>query len=129
MPNPKQRIDLHPTSDYRLLILNTAWGGPPPPHAVFFQDLARKISLETMILIQLVAILAIARLMRYPARLVGLPAVIGEMLAGFLLGPTVFGSLFPSLFHLAFPATAIRQISALGSLIVTAYCFVIGLEF
>jgi Kef-type K+ transport system membrane component KefB len=33
------------------------------------------------------------------------PAIVGEILAGVLLGPTVFGTLFPDLFAYLFPAT------------------------
>ena len=34
------------------------------------------------------------------------PAIVGEILAGILLGPTVFGALFPGTFSAIFPATA-----------------------
>jgi Kef-type K+ transport system membrane component KefB len=82
-----------------------------------------------MLLIQVTAIIGIAWLLRRPARSIGLPIVIGEMLAGFLLGPTFFGTFAPQAFRLAFPVESIKQISELATLIVTSYCFVIGLEF
>ncbi len=76
-----------------------------------------------------IAIIALAWLLRRPARALGLPAVIGEMLAGFLLGPTLLGAIDPHTFSVIFPQTTIQQISRLASPIVTAYCLVIGLEF
>ncbi|MGE5378635.1 MAG: cation:proton antiporter, partial [Bacteroidota bacterium] len=82
-----------------------------------------------MLLFQSGAILVLARLLRRPARLVGLPVVIGEMLAGFLLGPTFFGALAPQAFGAFFPKESIHLIGEIASLVVTAYCFVIGLEF
>jgi Kef-type K+ transport system membrane component KefB len=82
-----------------------------------------------MILIQVTAIIGIAWLLRRPARSIGLPIVIGEMLAGFLLGPTFFGNFAPQAFRLVFPVESIKQISELATLIVASYCFVIGLEF
>jgi Kef-type K+ transport system membrane component KefB len=82
-----------------------------------------------MILIQVTAIIGIAWLLRRPARSIGLPIVIGEMLAGFLLGPTFFGTFAPQAFRLAFPVESIKQISELATMIITTYCFVIGLEF
>src|ERR671927_471103 len=34
---------------------------------------------------------------------VGLPSVVGELLAGFVLGPSLLGNLAPGLFHAVFP--------------------------
>src|SRR4051812_33576182 len=47
-------------------------------------------------LIALVLILVLARAMAELARRVGQPEVLGELFAGFLLGPSVFGVLLPS---------------------------------
>ena len=82
-----------------------------------------------MIILELLAILGLAWLLRWPARAVGLPSVIGEMLTGFLLGPTLLGAFAPQVFHAAFPPEGIREVGELATLIVTAYCFMIGLEF
>lgn len=82
-----------------------------------------------MILIQVTAIIGIAWLLRWPAKIIGLPIVIGEMLTGFLLGPTFLGIFAPQAFRLAFPVESIKQISELATIIITTYCFVIGLEF
>ncbi len=51
------------------------------------------------------------------------------MLAGFLLGPALFGAIAPHAFSTIFPQSTIQQISRLASPIVTVYCLVIGLEF
>jgi Kef-type K+ transport system membrane component KefB len=82
-----------------------------------------------MVFVLSAAIIGIAWLLRRPMKMIGLPIVIGEMLAGFLLGPTVFGKLAPQTFHTFFSSDNIHQISSLATLIVTTYCFVIGLEF
>ncbi len=82
-----------------------------------------------MLLVQCIGIISFAWLLRRPAALMGLPVVIGEMLAGFLLGPTFFGMLAPHVFSAVFSSQGIQQISQLGALIVAAYCFVIGLDF
>ena len=82
-----------------------------------------------MIILQVVTILGLTRLLRRPARAIGLPTVIGEMLTGFILGPTVFGAFNPQAFRAVFPDESLRQISTLATLIVASYCFVIGLEF
>ena len=57
-----------------------------------------------LLLVQLLVILAGARLAGRAVRLVGQPLVIGEMLAGLALGPSLFGALaparWPGCFHL-----------------------------
>ena len=82
-----------------------------------------------MLILQLISILGFAWLLRKPARNIGLPPVIGEMLAGFVLGPTFFGSIAPHIFTIFFSRESIRSICEIGTLIVAMYCFVIGLEF
>lgn len=82
-----------------------------------------------MIIFQMVTILGLAWLLRRPARAIGLPTVIGEMLTGFILGPTVFGVFNPQVFRAVFSEESLPQISGLATLIVASYCFVIGLEF
>lgn len=82
-----------------------------------------------MLFVQLGIIIAFAWLLRWPVQKIGLPVVIGEMLAGFLLGPTLFGNLAPHTFSAFFSSASIHQIAGLATLIVTAYCFGIGLEF
>ena len=48
------------------------------------------------LLLQLSVILATARVLALLLRRFGQPAVIGEMIAGFVLGPIVFGALAPT---------------------------------
>jgi Kef-type K+ transport system membrane component KefB/nucleotide-binding universal stress UspA family protein len=50
-------------------------------------------------LLALAVILVLARAMAEIARRVGQPEVLGELFAGFLLGPSVFGAFAPSLYH------------------------------
>jgi hypothetical protein len=49
-------------------------------------------------LLALAVILILARTMAEVARRVGQPEVLGELFAGFLLGPSVFGALAPSVY-------------------------------
>ena len=50
-------------------------------------------------LLALAIILVLARAMAELARRAGQPEVLGELFAGFLLGPSVLGALLPSLYH------------------------------
>jgi Kef-type K+ transport system membrane component KefB len=61
-------------------------------------------------------------------RRLGQPAVIGEILAGILLGPTLLGWLAPSLQQQLFPPAALPILSALGILALLAFLFLIGAE-
>ncbi|HET9014758.1 MAG TPA: cation:proton antiporter [Thermomicrobiaceae bacterium] len=50
-------------------------------------------------------LLAVARLLGEGARRLGQPAVLGELLAGIALGPSLLGSVLPGVTHWLFPAT------------------------
>lgn len=56
-----------------------------------------------VLLIQLTALLVLARVLAEAMRRLGQPAVIGELLAGILLGPTILGHFAPELFVTLFP--------------------------
>lgn len=60
--------------------------------------------------------------------LIGQPPVIGEILAGILLGPSLLGWLAPDLQHHLLPAAALPVTSALGTLGLLAFLFLIGLD-
>ncbi|MCZ7557278.1 MAG: cation:proton antiporter [Bacteroidia bacterium] len=75
-------------------------------------------------------LLLVARVLGELARLVNLPAVLGEMLAGVLLGPTVLGALAPGLFTSLFPSTpgftaGLQAVTTLG---ITLFLMVAGIE-
>lgn len=59
-----------------------------------------------LLLLQLAALLLLARVLAEGMRRLGQPAVIGELLAGILLGPTVLGHFAPDLFTTLFPPEA-----------------------
>ena len=69
------------------------------------------------------------------ARLVGLlflkmgqPAVIGEMVAGIILGPSLLGALFPTAQSFLFPASSMGSLRMLSQLGVILFMFVVGLD-
>ncbi|MFE7331553.1 cation:proton antiporter [Streptomyces sp. NPDC057565] len=61
-------------------------------------------------------------------RLLGQPPVIGEILAGILLGPSLLGWLAPSIQHHLLPPSVLPITSALGNLGLLAFLLLIGLE-
>ena len=78
---------------------------------------------------QLVIILIAAQVFGYLAKFIGQPRVVGEMIAGVVLGPSLFGLFFPELQKSIFiPET--MPILYIGAQIgVGLYMFLVGLEF
>src|SRR5260370_12371164 len=64
------------------------------------------------VVIQLIVIIAASRLFGLLFRKLGQPLVCGEIAAGLILGPSVFGGMFPELFRRVFDPS-VRQIFAL----------------
>jgi len=81
------------------------------------------------VIIQLVVIIAAARASGNLFRRFGQPAVCGEIAAGLVLGPSLFGRFFPSLFHSVFDPGVGPVFSILSQLGLILTMFLIGLEF
>ena len=82
---------------------------------------------EVVFLAQIIALLLTGRLLGEVMQRVGQPAVLGQLLAGIILGPSLLGALLPDLQHWLFPAVreqksmidAISQIGVLMLLLLT----------
>lgn len=80
------------------------------------------------LIMQIAVIIIAARVVGRLFRAVGQPQVVGEMVAGLLLGPSVFGALSPDLFQRVFPAESLGYLSALSQIGLLLFMFMIGLE-
>ena len=60
-------------------------------------------------LVQLAVLLALARLLGQACKRLGQPAVVGELAAGVLLGPSVLGRAAPDAFNWLFPADSVQS--------------------
>jgi Kef-type K+ transport system membrane component KefB len=69
-----------------------------------------------------------ARVLGWVFQRLGQPRVIGEMTAGILLGPSVFGRFFPAAFHYVLPASSFPAIAVLSQIGLLLFMFVVGLE-
>jgi Kef-type K+ transport system membrane component KefB len=58
----------------------------------------------------------------------GQPAVIGEMVAGVLLGPSLFGLLAPNVFHFVFSASSLDALGLFSQIGVCLFLFAVGME-
>jgi Kef-type K+ transport system membrane component KefB len=83
-----------------------------------------------LLLLQLCVMLVMARLMAEAARKFKLPAVVGEILGGILLGPTILGMINPDWFHGLFPtpSTNATILSGFVQAAMVMLLFIAGLE-
>src|SRR5688572_25961869 len=81
-----------------------------------------------LLLLQIVVIVLAARGLGGVFRRFGQPAVIGEMLAGILLGPSLLGWLWPATQGFLFPADSLATLRLLSQLGVILFMFVVGLD-
>src|SRR5271155_1768761 len=80
-------------------------------------------------LLQLIVMIAAARLGNGLLRRLGQPGVIGEILAGLVLGPSLFGHFFPGLSIALFGAKASTPITIISQIGLVLLMFQIGMDF
>jgi Kef-type K+ transport system membrane component KefB/nucleotide-binding universal stress UspA family protein len=70
-----------------------------------FAQVEKSGASESVFIIQIGILLVVGRLLGEAMLRIGQPAVMGQLLAGIALGPSLLGALFPDLQHLIFPRT------------------------
>lgn len=80
------------------------------------------------VFVDLAVIIVLARLMGRLAVKLGQPAVVGEIIAGILLGPTLLGALPGDLDTLLFPTDIKPYLNVLAQLGLVLFMFLVGLE-
>ena len=81
-----------------------------------------------MLLLQLIAILAFSRFLGYVFIKIKQPSVIGEILAGIMLGPSLLGHLFPGAFQFLFTPTSLNYLYILSQIGLILFMFTIGMD-
>jgi Kef-type K+ transport system membrane component KefB len=82
-----------------------------------------------LLLIQILVVVAVARLCGAIAHRAGQPRVIGEIIGGIALGPSLFGAALPSLYQLVFAPTSLSLLRAFAEVGVVLFMFSVGLDF
>ncbi len=82
----------------------------------------------SLLLLQVILILAAARGLGGLFAKIGQPRVIGEMVAGILLGPSLLGFLLPSAHSFIFPASSLGSLQMLSQIGVILFMFIVGIE-
>jgi len=81
-----------------------------------------------ILLLQIIVIIVVARLFGAVFRRIGQPSVMGEMIAGIALGPSVLGLISPAAMDFLFPAFSLPTLGVLSQIGVVLFMFVVGME-
>jgi len=106
----------------------------PPTNAQTEETFAGRIlrgnlrSPIAILLLQIIVIIIVARLFGAVFRRIGQPPVMGEMVAGIALGPSVLGLLSPVAMNFLFPAFSLPTLGVLSQIGVVLFMFVVGME-
>lgn len=115
----------HLTRPLGLAVHHERWGFLDEPIRHLIGNMSHPLSIA---LLQIIIIIAISRIFSYMMRLVGQPAVIGEILAGIFLGPSLLGAVFPEVWSAVFPLASLQNLHAMSTIGLSLFMFIIGLE-
>ncbi len=82
----------------------------------------------SQLLVQLLVLVAAARIAGKAFTMIGLPAVVGEMAAGILLGPSLLGHVAPAAFAFVFPEPSLGTLKLLSQVGVCLFMFAVGMD-
>lgn len=82
----------------------------------------------SIFLIQLIVIVIASRIFGYLFKLMKQPTVMGEIVAGIVLGPSMLGSMFPEYLNFVFPPNSLGNMRILSQIGLILFMFVIGME-
>ncbi|HJS17327.1 MAG TPA: cation:proton antiporter [Anaerolineales bacterium] len=96
---------------------------------VFFRNLSQNLRHPlSLLLLQIVIIVLASKLLGSLVSKFGQPLVIGEMIAGILLGSSVLGHFWPKVSNFIFRADSLQNLNFLSQLGLILFMFIIGLE-
>lgn len=81
-----------------------------------------------ILLAQIVTIIIVARFFGWIFKKIGQPTVIGEIIAGIVLGPSLLGMYFPEFSTTLFPVESLGNLKFLSQIGLILFMFVIGME-
>jgi Kef-type K+ transport system membrane component KefB len=81
-----------------------------------------------ILLAQIITIIIVARFFGWVFKKIGQPSVIGEIIAGIVLGPSLLGMYFPEFSAALFPVESLGNLKFLSQIGLILFMFVIGME-
>ncbi|MBW6490404.1 MAG: cation:proton antiporter [Lentimicrobium sp.] len=82
----------------------------------------------SLLILQILVIIAASRMLGWLISLINQPSVIGEILAGIALGPSLLGLYFPGATAFLFPAISLDHLELLSQVGLILFMFIIGME-
>src|SRR5439155_8979751 len=104
--------------------------GPLPEPGVGKAPKKKRSGEETFgrLMLAIAAVILAARIVGAALRKLGQPQVMGEVLAGILLGPTLLGAIAPEVKDYLFPADIVPLLSGAAQIGLAFYLFLVGME-
>lgn len=90
-----------------------------------FEDMDNPLPI---LLLQITVILAAVKVFGWICQKIGQPSVVGEIIAGVVLGPSLFGLYFPDASDFIFPVSSLHNIEVLSQIGLILFMFIVGLE-
>lgn len=81
-----------------------------------------------ILLLQIITIIVAARIFGFLCKKIRQPTVIGEIIAGIVLGPSFVGMYFPEFSSFLFPAKSLGNLQFLSQIGLILFMFIIGME-
>jgi Kef-type K+ transport system membrane component KefB len=81
-----------------------------------------------ILILQILSIILVARLFGWMMTKIGQPTVIGEIIAGIVLGPSLLGLFFPQFSSFLFPPESLVNLQFLSHIGLILFMFIIGME-
>ncbi|HAQ19717.1 MAG TPA: cation/H(+) antiporter [Prolixibacteraceae bacterium] len=95
----------------------------------FIQSIANNLAHPVgLVLAQIVTIIIVSRVFGFIFRKIHQPTVIGEIIAGIALGPSLLGILFPEFSSSLFPENSLGNLSLLSQVGLILFMFMVGME-
>jgi Kef-type K+ transport system membrane component KefB len=91
----------------------------------FMQNVGHPLS---VLLLQIITIIITARILSWLCNKINQPVVIGEIVAGIVLGPSLIGRYLPGLSASLFPANSLGNLQFLSQIGLILFMFVVGME-
>lgn len=82
----------------------------------------------SILILQIISIIVVSRIFRFLFNKIGQPTVIGEIIAGIVLGPSLMGLFFPEISQFLFAKDSLPNLQFLSQVGLILFMYVIGME-
>ena len=82
----------------------------------------------SILLLQIIVILVVSRLFGIMLTWIGQPSVVGEIIAGIVLGPSIMGFIAPEFSEFLFPKDGVKNLQFLSQIGLAFFMFIVGME-